>query len=200
MLGSRIIPLALFATTLLATDIASAATIRFDRASLDGLIVGDRVTLEIQGRDFAQGSAGGGLDLNWDPTVLAVATLDDVELLFPGDQLIFDRGTLDTAAGTLTNLATNSFAGTSSANFTIARITVTALAAGSTQLGLALGSFAGGGKNVWSTAAGLAVDGLVFEPIDITVAPVPLPAGLCLLPGALAVLGARVRRGGVASA
>jgi len=200
MLGSRAIPFALFATTLFATDIASAATIRFDRASLDGLTVGERVTLEIQGRDFTAGSAGGGLDLSWDPAVLAVSSLDDVELLFPGDQFIFDRGTLDTVAGTLTNLATNSFSGTPAANFTIARITVTALAAGSTQLDLALGSFAGGGKNVWSTAAGLAVDDLVFEPIDVTVAPVPLPAGLCLLPGALAVLGARLRREAGASA
>lgn len=200
MLGNRAIPFTLFATTLFATDLASAATIRFDRASLDGLTVGERVTLEIQGRDFTAGSAGGGLDLSWDPAVLAVSSLDDVELLFPGDQFIFDRGTLDTVAGTLTNLATNSFSGTPSANFTIARITVTALAAGSTQLDLALGSFAGGGKNVWSTAAGLAVDDLVFEPIDVTVAPVPLPAGLCLLPGALAVLGARLRREAGASA
>lgn len=200
MIGSRALPLALFATTLFATDLASAATISFDRPSLDGLTVGDRVTLEIQGRGFTSGSAGGGLDLSWDPAVLAISSLDDVELLFPGDRFIFDRGTLDTVAGTLTNLATNSFSGTPGANFTIARITVTALAAGTTQLGLALGSFAGGGKNVWTTAAGEVIDNLVFEPMDVTVAPVPLPAGLWLLPGALAVLGARLQREAGASA
>lgn len=178
------------------SPVATAATIGFTPTAPTSQVVGTRIAFDITGSDFTDGSAGGGLDLSWDAALLSIASLDDVELLFPGDRFIFDKGTLDTAAGTLTNLSTNSFTGVTDASFSIARITFTTLAPGTSSIDLDLGSFGGGGKNVWTTAAGGALAGLTFEPASLTVvAPVPLPAGLWLLSGALAVLGVRLRAG-----
>ena len=186
---------AAFACCLSTGAAAGAATIGFDRASVAGLSAGDQFALEILGSDFADGSAGGGLNLQWNPAVLGIASPADIELLFPGDRFVFDKGVLDETAGTLTNLATVSFTGIADASFAIARITFTALAAGNSPIELALGTFAQGGDNVWTTAAGAEIADLAFEPAAATVvATVPVPAGLWLLPGALALLGGRLRR------
>ncbi|HMM76327.1 MAG TPA: hypothetical protein PJ986_11505 [Gammaproteobacteria bacterium] len=189
----RTLGLTLFAAGMACSQLAAAASIRFDPAAIDDLAIGDRLTLDIVGSDFTAGSAGGGVNLKWDAAVLSIAAAADIELLFPGDQFFFSKGTLDNAGGTLTNLSTNSFNGIVDSSFTIARIAFTALAAGSSLIALDLGSFGGGGSNVWTTAAGAEITDLSFEAASVTVAPVPLPAALGLMPGALAVLALRLR-------
>lgn len=174
-------------------QLASAATIRFDRASIEGLAIGERFSLEVLGSEFAEGSAGGGLNVNWNPDVLAISSLSDIELLFPGDKFVFEKGTLNGAAGTLSNLSTNSFTGIADAGFKIARITFTAVAAGTSAIELDLGAFTAGGLNAWTKSDGSEVTDLVFESASVNVAPVPLPAALFLMPGALALLGVRAR-------
>lgn len=191
MLHPRSLGLAVLVASLAFVELAAAATIRFDPTSTTDLAPGERIALEILGSDFAGGSAGGGLDLSWNPDVLGLAAAD-IELLFPGDRFVFDTGTL--GAGTLTNLATNSFNGVASVSFSIARLTFTALAAGTSSIELALGSFTPGGRNVWTTATGEEITDLAFEAASVTVvAPVPAPAAIYLLPGALAALAARRR-------
>lgn len=194
MTQRRTLGFALFAASMACADLAAAATIHFDRSSIDNIAAGERVTLEILGSGFTDGSAGGGLNLKWDGDVLGIAALTDIELLFPGDQFVFDKGSLDAAAGTLTNLSTNSFNGIAATSFKIARVTFTALAAGTSSIELGLGSFATGGNNVWTTAAGIEIASLGFEAASLTVvAPVPVPAALVLLSGALTLLGVRTR-------
>ena len=187
----RHLGLGLVALCLSSAEFASAATIGFDRDAID-VEVGSQVAVDIVGSAFDAGSAGGGLNLSWDPAVLSIAALGDVELLFPGDVFVFDKGTLDAAAGTLTNLTTNRFFGVPDAAFTIARITFTAVGAGATSLDLALGSFPQGGSNVWTTGAGAEISNLTFETASVTaLAPVPLPPAAALFAGAIALLGLR---------
>ena len=176
------------------SEFAAAANIHFDRASVDGLHTGERFTLEIFGSDFADGSAGGGLNLRWDASILKINSLTDVELRFPGDVFVFDKGRLDADAGQLLNIATNSFTGIADASFSIAKITFTALAAGFSRLELETGTFSNELLNVWTDANGLEVPNLSFDAAEVTViGAIPLPAGLWLMPAALALLGRRSR-------
>ena len=175
------------------SQLATAATIHFDKNSTLGLAVGERFSLEVLGSDFTDGSTGGGLNLSWNPDVLAIGSLDDIDLLFPGDKFVFEKGALNGAAGTLSNLSTNSFTGIADAGFKIARITFTAIAAGTSAIELGFGTFTAGGLNVWTKADGSEVTGLTFESATATVEAVPLPAALVLMPGALALLGVRAR-------
>ncbi len=160
-------------------QLMTAATIRFDRNSTAGLPVGDWFSLEILGSDFADGSAGGGLDLSWNPDVLAVSTLDDVDLLFSGDKFVFDKGALSNAAGTLSKLSTVSFSGITDTAFKIARITFTAIAAGSSLIELDLGTFTAGGLNEWTRGDSTIIPDVAFEPASATVvSAIPVPAAL----------------------
>ena len=175
-------------------QLATAATIRFDKDSSPGLSVGERFSLEVLGSDFADGSAGGGLNLSWNPDVLAISSLDDVELLFSGDKFVFEKGALNGAAGTLINLSTVSVFGIADTGFKIARITFTALAAGSSLIELGVGTFAGGGLNEWTRGNSTIIPDVVFESASATVvSAIPVPAALVLMPGALALLGFRAR-------
>ncbi len=175
-------------------EFAAAANIHFDRTTIDGISPGERFTLEILGSDFTEGSAGGGLDLRWDASILTISSLNDVELRFPGDVFIFDKGRLDAAAGRLLNIATNSFNGVLDTSFPVARITFTALAAGASLLELETGTFSNELLNVWTNGSGEEIADLSFDAAQVTVlGAIPLPAGLWLMPAALAVLGLRSR-------
>ena len=185
---------ALIACCLLMNNFATAANIHFDRTSVAGLRANERFTLEILASAFADGSTGGGLNLRWDANSLAINSLNDVELLFPGDVFVFDKGRLDTNAGHLLNIATNSFGGTTSTSFSIAKITFTALTEGSSRLTLETGTFSNELLNVWTDASGQEIANLSFDAADVTViGAIPVPAALWLMPGALAVLGLRSR-------
>lgn len=184
--------LALFAASVACADLAAAATIGFDRSSVDALSPGDRVTLEILGSDFTDGTSGGGLDLSWNAAVLALAAAD-IELLFPSDQFFFDKGDLNATEGTLTNLSTVSLNAVATSSFKIARLTFTAIAGGTSLIGLRVGTLPAGPSD-WATPGGEII-ALSFEPAELTVVePVPVPAALALMPGALALLGVRLRK------
>lgn len=132
--------------------------------------------------------------MRWDANVLAINSLNDVELLFPGDVFVFDKGRLDTNAGHLLNIATNSFSGTANTSFSIAKITFTAVAEGLSRLTLETGTFSNELLNVWTDASGQEIANLSFDAADVTViGAIPVPAALWLMPGALAVLGLRSR-------
>jgi hypothetical protein len=187
---------------------ALAATIHFNPVVTNGLSIGDRFTLEILANDFIDGRGtatttddqagtfGGGIELKWDPTILAINNLADIELLFPGDRAVsFDKGTLDTGAGVLRNLSTANAVPSGLANFSIAKITFTALSGGISLITLDTGTFPAGGRNVWSTFEGFdEIPGLTYGTATATVvAPVPLPAPLLLLSSALSFLTFRKR-------
>ena len=151
--------LALLVCCLLMNNFATAASIHFDRTSVAGLRANDRFTNEILASDFTDGSTDGELNLRWDANVLTINSLNDVELLFPGDVFVFDKGRLDTNAGHLLNIATNSFSGTANTSFSIAKITFTAVAEGLSRLTLETGTFSNELLNVWTDASGQAPSG-----------------------------------------
>ena len=185
---------ALLVCCLSLSEFAAAANIHFDKSSIGGVRAGDRFILEILGDAFDGGSSGGGLNLRWNANFLTVGSLDDVELRYPGDVFIFDKGRLDNDAGHLLNIATNSFKGINDLSFVIAKITFTALAEGTSLLELETGTFSNELLNVWTDASGLEIADLSFSAAEVAViGPVPLPAGLWLMPGALALLGLRSR-------
>jgi hypothetical protein len=187
---------------------ALAASIHFDQTSTTGLSIGERFTLEILADNFIDGRGtettaddqagtfGGGLELKWDPTVLTINDLADIELLFPGDHTFnFDKGILDAGAGVLRNLSVANAIPLSLASFSIAKITFTTLSEGISHIILDTGTFAAGGLNVWSTFEGFdEIPGLTYGNATATVAaPIPLPAPLLLLPSALSFLAFRKR-------
>jgi hypothetical protein len=210
MSSERSIQFLLSALCLSLSQWVLAATIHFNPASTSGLSIGDRFTLEILGSDFVDdrgtpadttddqpGTFGGGLDLSWNANVLTISDLADIELLLPGDRGgSFEKGTLDAGAGNLRNLSTANSAPIALANFTIAKITFTALNPGTSTISLDTGTFAAGGRNVWSTFEGFdEIPNLQFvnAAATVVVSAVPLPAPLLLLPSALSFIALRTR-------
>ena len=188
--GNTSIRAAVLCAALLATSGSNAATISADPAISDGLGIGERVTLNLLGSDFVNGSgeagsAGGGLDISWDPTVVTIASLDDVELLFPRD-ISESKGQLDNALGSLRDLSTVTFNPVQVAEFDIARVTFTTVGAGSTLITLDIGTPLLGGRNVWGDVNFIEIDDLNFAAASVTA--VPLPPSIILIAVSLGLL------------
>jgi hypothetical protein len=188
---------------------ALAASIQFSPTSTTGLSIGDRFTLEIVGSGFVgpsglnAGTPGGGIDVRWDSDVLAIASLSDIELLFPGDKKLSTDGTnndglgaLDAAAGLLRDLSVLSLDSITSTSFSIAKITFTALGAGTTSVTMDTGTYAVGGRDSWALIDGetpVLSYGSATAAV-IAPAPVPVPAALLLLSSALPLIAFRTSR------
>lgn len=165
---------------------ASAATIFVSPSSLDEVKPGEQFSLLIQASDFANGTRGGGIDFSWDPNVVEIVSINDIDIRFPGDGFLDDEGTL--SPGRLQNLTTASFNVVESTSFDIAEITFTAIARGETIINLSIGMFGPNAENVWSDGGSASpVDDLQFGSAAVTV--VPLPASILLLPAALGLIG-----------
>ena len=173
--------------------------------SSSSIDVGDTITLTLSGESFAgfaagtDGSNGGGIDISWDPNVLTLTDLANVDRsLFPGDSFFGQDGTL--TAGKLVDLSVASLGGTTLAAFDIATLTFTAKGAGSTAIDLELGSL-NVGKDVWTDSSGINdvmptfVDGSVTVTGGTTPPPaVPVPPALLLFGSGLIGLGSIARK------
>ncbi|MGE3846483.1 MAG: hypothetical protein AB7I01_06375 [Gammaproteobacteria bacterium] len=193
----RLAPLC--AALLLGTS-AEAAILDFAPEDAE-VTVGDSIAIKIVGRDFtngADGTIGGALSVSWDPALL---TLTGYTVDFAGDRLFADANTntaLDAVGGTLGNLSVLSLFGVESADFDVATLTFKGVSAGVSSLTLSLGQFESGLDNPWFDADGLLPAEPTFGATSLAVRPVPVPAALPLLAGALAALGGLRRRPGKA--
>lgn len=174
-----------FVLLLLSVGHATAATVGFSPTS-PTVTIGQSFSIDIVG-DFtlAETIEGGGVDLSFDASVVNVTNVTVNTALFDFFSL---SGTIDNNSGTVSDVVFNTFAG-ASGNFLIATVDLTALTAGSTGL-ILTESF----LNPFSSASAgdsLAVD---FQPGNVTVTAVPLPAALVLMLSGLAPFGWLIRR------
>ncbi len=158
--------------------------------------LGDTITLTLSGESFTNGSNGGGIDISWDPNVLTLTDLANVDRsLFPGDSFFGKDGNL--TAGRLEDLSVASLTGTTLVAFDIATLTFTANGAGSTAIDLELGSL-NAGKDVWTDSSGLndAMPTFVDGSVTVTggTSPVPVPPALLLFGSGLIGLGSIARK------
>jgi hypothetical protein len=169
---------------------AMAATIQVMSPEDDQIVnQSDNFQITITGEGFTDGSLGGGLDLTWDPALVSFVSADTSA--FPGDQIVGNLGTLDSAAGLLQDLSVSSlFTAAPGPDFTIAVVTFSLLVGNTpTNIDIALGTFpSGAGDDVWTNASSeeIIIDSYSGAQIN---AVIPVPAAVWLFGSALGLLG-----------
>lgn len=147
----------------------------------------------VVGRDFADGTIGGGFTISWDPALLQ---LDSYSLTFAGDQILGQLGVVDNVAGSLSNAdVTSIFTVVDVPNFDIALLTFTSTGvAGTSALDLSIGLFDDGvNERVWADATGFFDTTPDF--VDGSVNVIPVPAAVWLFgSGLLGLIGVARRR------
>lgn len=139
--------------------------------------LGSTFDLTIVGSDFFDGTAGGGLELTWDSTIL---NLNSVTSVFTGDQFFGDPGVIangtggDPTAGSLTGFSVSSLGGTMNADFNVATLSFTAVGMGLSALDGTVSL-----SDVWTDASGLVNTFATFTDGSVNV--VPIPGSLLLL-------------------
>lgn len=173
---------------------AKAASITYQPLTPTYTVGTDPITIKVVGRNFdpgtngsaTGGTKGGGFSVGWDPAILS---LNSVNMLFPGDQIFGNSGTLDAAVGTLSNVSVTSWFGTALANFDIAELNFSFLGVGTTSTNIGISSV-----DVWADNAGFvdmtpnAIGG------SVTIAAAPIPPAFVLFGFGVASLGVFSRR------
>lgn len=162
---------------LLSAATAQAATVGFSMLSAP-VTIGQNFSLDIVG-SFPTPEAldGGGVNLSFVPSLLNVTSVAINTALFEFSPL---PGTINNAAGTVSDIIFNSFANTPTGDFRIATVNFTAIGAGNSILTLTeslLNPFALSGTPVPVT----------FTTASISA--VPLPAAIWLMLSGLGTLG-----------
>lgn len=175
--------LAIIFISLSAITNVSAAIVSFSPPSAS-VLVGQNFSLDIMG-NFPGSEAidGGGLNLSFAPLIVNVTGVTVNEALF---EFSPSPGSINNAAGTVSDIIFNSFANTPTGNFLIATVNFTATGAGNSVLTLtesSLNPFALSGMPVPVTFATGSV-----------VSSVPLPAGIWLMLSGVGLLGWKFRR------
>lgn len=94
---------------------------------------GDTFSLKVMGADFTDIVVGGGFNLNFDASILA---LDSVSINTALWEFVPGTGSIDNAAGTLSDVSFNTFLNSPTGNFDAATLNFRAKAAGTSGLAL----------------------------------------------------------------
>ena len=149
---------------------------------------GQTFQVDINGNNFGYVLDGGGFNLSWNPAIVSVDSLAVDSNTWDFVQTD-SNGTLNSTAGTITNVIFNDFFNQNQGNFPIAVLTLTALKLGSTTLtltGSADFKFGSGGNQVFPMLNAGEVN---------VVSTIPLPSAAWLFTGGLIGLLGFMRRG-----
>lgn len=171
-----------------ATCVDPTATI--DGSTFDMTIRGSEFT------DFAGGTSGGGLTVTWDAARLDLVSWDTS--VFPLGPA-FNLGTLDQAAGTLSEIDLLALFGTADTTFDIVKLTFLAQAIGNAAVTPSLGNFPDSAtENIWVDQNGDGATGIGINPAFIAgsaqISAVPVPAAVWLFGSGLIGLVGIARR------
>jgi hypothetical protein len=164
-----------FTLLMLGCTMAHAATVYLDPLTQSALI-GNTLSVALKGQDFTQTIEGGGVNLRFNPAVLQ---LNSVAVDTTTWEFFTTPGTINNAAGTLTDLTFSSFAGRSG-SFSIAQIIFQVTGLGTSPLTLTESQL-----NPFSSGGALLNPPVVFIPATIQVTAVPIPAAIWLLLSAM---------------
>lgn len=167
-------------TFVLSIASAQAATVSFSPSSKT-VIAGRPFSMNIMG-SFLPGEAieGGGLNMSFSPSALSVSNVRINTTLFDFYSL---PGTINNAAGTISGMVFNTFAG-ASGNFLIATVDFMALGTGTSNLLLSQSSL-----NPFSSASAGPSLSVTYLPASIVVTAVPVPAAIWLLVSGMGLMG-----------
>jgi hypothetical protein len=159
-------------------------------------IDGNTFDMTIRGSDFtdgAGGTSGGGLTVTWDAARLDLVSWDTS--VFPLGPA-FNLGTLDQAAGTLSEIDLLSFSGIEDTTFDIVTLTFLAQAAGNAAVTPSLANFPGQpGANIWVDSTGFGAANPSFIGGSAQISAVPVPAAVWLFgSGLIGLVGIARRR------
>lgn len=157
---------------LISTSVVNASIVGIDTSIIPGgkLNLGDMVILKVYGADFTQATIGGGVNLNFEPSVLRVD-----EVIFDNSVFDFQKqvNSIDNDLGLVESILVSSILSEHAGEFTIAEIKFTAIGAGLSDLILSPSTFFA----PWRTASNQDID---FDFVDGSVQVVPLPAAIWL--------------------
>lgn len=188
-MNMKIIAGMLGAVSLLTVNLANAATVALTPSTLT-VNTGDAFSLTVQGSDFADGVTSGGVQLNWDSTLLTItSTAADLDASMASngflslgvtsvisDQAITVGGRFDAGAGL----------GGTPFDF----VTVNFIANTSAPISLINSTFGD-----WQDGNGQSVPDVIFEGAQVNVNAVPVPAAVWLFgSGLLGLIGVARRR------
>jgi hypothetical protein len=160
-------------------------------------IDGNTFDMTIRGSEFAIGTSGGGLTVTWDAARLDLVSWDTSVFAPPLGLVVPGGGTLDQAAGTLSDIDLLSISiGSSLTTFDIVTLTFLAQAPGNAAVTPSLGNFSGTSTpNIWVDQFG--VDEVVptYTPGSVQISAVPVPAAVWLFgSGLIGLVGIARRR------
>jgi hypothetical protein len=177
----------LIATILLISGAVNAATISVLPAG-QNVLQGANIPIAISGSEFSSGTMGGGLTINWNPSVLQFVSISTNP--FPGDKFFGSTDTTTASSGSLNFSVGSFFTGATGPSFDIATLAFTAIGLGSSliDLGFKLGDvWVDSDFNELSPQPTL-IDG------SVQVNAVPIPAAVWLLGSGVVGLVALTRR------
>jgi len=173
----------LAAATLLACMAVQAQTVSVIANHTD-VAVGDSFSVDLQATGFPDKIFGGGYNVAFDPSILQ---LDDI--VIPASwEFAVSKGTLNPAAGTVSDVFFNTFTAPIKGDFLTATLKFTAIGSGTSKVAVSeSGSFPFGDE------FGNAVP-VTYLGGTVTVAAVPEPSALAMMLSGIACLGWVARR------